>query len=111
MKVTRLNDIETIGSAHDAAILRRILMHESETPASLRLSHATFAPGQRVEAHSHADICEVFYILSGEGRFIVKGANIEVEEGSCIRIDAGEVHEVINDGDDDLTMIYFGLMV
>ncbi|ATX82310.1 Cupin domain-containing protein [Mariprofundus ferrinatatus] len=111
MKVVETYSVATEGVSHDPDILKRVLLHESELPGSVRFSHATFTPGQKVAAHCHEDICEVFYILSGTCRFTVNGEAVDVREGSVIRIDAGEMHEVINVSNMDLTMIYFGLKV
>ena len=109
MKLVHLEQVETQPTTHDPSILRRILLHESEMPASVRLSHAALAPGQRVEAHAHADICEVFYVLSGRGLITVEGSAHRIGSGSCMRVDAGEMHAVCNDGDDDLVLLYFGV--
>lgn len=109
MKVVNLETIEAEAVAHDPGIMKRVLLPESELPCSVRLSQATLIPGQQVSAHHHEHICEVFYILSGQGEFIVDGETVEVGEGSTIRIDAGEVHAVVNGSDNDLSLLYFGL--
>lgn len=109
MKVVNLEAVTAQAVAHDPQIMKRVLLHESEMPGSVRLSQAILTPGQQVSAHHHEHICEVFYILSGEGQFMVNGESVEVREGSTIRIDAGEVHEVINSSERDLSLLYFGL--
>jgi len=111
MKLTHLNQLEPEGLSHDADISKRILLSEADMPASVRLSHAVFKPGQKVSAHSHAELAEVFYVISGSGEMIVDGERHPVYEGSAIRIDAGEVHALINTGEDELCVVYFGLMV
>jgi len=109
MKITHLDHCTEQGLSHDADIVKKILFHEHELPASVRLSHAVFKPGQKASAHSHDDLCEVFYIINGSGLFRVNGDEHRVSAGSCIRVDPHDLHEVINDGHDDMTMIYFGL--
>ncbi|NWF36090.1 cupin domain-containing protein [Mariprofundus sp. KV] len=109
MKVVNLEMVAVQAVAHDPEIKKRVLLHESELPCSVRLSQAILAPGQQVSAHHHEHICEVFYLLSGEGEFIVDGESVKVGEGSTIRIDAGEVHAVVNSSDKDMSLLYFGL--
>ncbi len=109
MKIVEMDRVEPEGLSHDPNILKRVLFHEHELPGSVRLSHALFKPGQKAAAHCHEDLHEVFYILSGFGRFIIDGKVVEVGEGSSVRIDPGEEHELINSGQEDLALIYFGL--
>jgi len=109
MKVVNLEMVAVQAVAHDPEILKRVLLYESELPCSVRLWQATLTPGQQVSAHHHEHICEVFYLLSGEGEFIIDGETVEVGEGSTIRIDAGEVHAVVNSSDKDMSLLYFGL--
>jgi len=111
MKLTHLNQVEPAGLSHDADISKRILFSEADMPASVRLSHAVFKPGQQASAHAHAELVEVFYVISGCGEMIVDGGRHPLYAGSAIRIDAGEIHALINTGDDELCVIYFGLMV
>lgn len=109
MKLVNLEQVKAQPTTHDASILRRVLMHESDMPARVRLSHAALAPGQRVEAHAHDDICEVFYVLSGEGKITVDGSEHRLATGACIRIDVAETHALYNDGDSELILLYFGI--
>jgi len=109
MKLVNLSGIKPEGLSHDADILKRVLLGESELPDSVRLSHALFKPGQKASKHAHLDLCEVFYLLSGSGVIIVDGVSHPLRQGSCIRIDPGEEHELINSGQEDLAVIYFGL--
>ncbi|MDQ6998973.1 MAG: cupin domain-containing protein [Mariprofundus sp.] len=109
MKITHLDHCAEQGLSHDAEIVKKILFHENELPASVRLSHAVFKPGQKASAHSHDDLYEIFYVISGSGLFRINGDEYQVTTGSCMRIDPGELHEVINDSHDDMIMIYFGL--
>ena len=110
MKLVQLDSVETQGLSHDADILKRVLLSESELPDSVRLSHAVFKPGQVASAHSHADLHEIFYVLAGTGQMLINGDPHTLEQGSCIRIDPGEVHELSNIGESDMSVLYFGLM-
>jgi len=109
MRLVALQDIMPEGLSHDADIMKRVLIPESALPGSVRLSHAIFKAGQKASVHSHVDLVEVFYVTSGSGHICVDGTRHTLQQGSCIRIDPGELHELVNDGTDDLTVLYFGL--
>ncbi len=109
MKIRHLDEIKPQGISHDADILKKVLFSESELPASVRLSHAVFKPGQKASGHRHDDLCEIFYVISGSGLFCINGQEHRVSAGSSLRIDPHEMHEVINDGSDDMALVYFGL--
>lgn len=61
----------------------------------------TLAPGSSTGGpnNRHASSDQWLYIVSGEGRAILDGEEHEVEEGALLLIEAGEVHEIINDGE------------
>jgi len=109
MKLVNLSEIESEGLSHDADILKRVLLDESDLPGSVRLSHALFRPGQKASVHAHTALYEVFYLLGGSGHIVVDGVSHELEQGSCIRIDPDEEHELSNTGETDMTVLYFGL--
>lgn len=109
MKIVELDDIRPEGLSHDPDIIKRVLLSEDDLPASVRLSHAVFKPGQKASAHAHEGLCEVFYLLAGSGDIIVDGVTHSLKQGSCFRVDAGETHELRNSGENDMSLLYFGL--
>lgn len=109
MNITHLDQCEEQGLSHDTDIIKKVLFDEKELPDSVRLSHALFKPGQKASVHSHEDLYEVFYVLSGNGLFLINGNKYRVSVGNSIRIDPYEDHQVINDSQDDLMLLYFGL--
>jgi mannose-6-phosphate isomerase-like protein (cupin superfamily) len=58
----------------------------------------TLAPGEATggadNRHERSD--QWLYVISGQGRAIVEGQNIELANGSLLLIEAGERHEIIN---------------
>jgi quercetin dioxygenase-like cupin family protein len=42
---------------------------------------------------------------------LINGQPYVLEIGTCVAVEAGEVHEVMNDGAEDLVLTYFGLKV
>ncbi len=109
MKIVALEQVEKGAVSHARNIVRQVLLNEHDLPGSVRLSHAILAPGQRVEPHRHAEICEVFYVLGGRGELVVEGQATTIEQGSCFMVEAGEEHALSNSGRDDLCLLYFGL--
>jgi len=109
MKLVRLDEVKPEGLSHDADILKSVLLSENDLPGSVRLSHAVFKPGQRACEHLHTDLHEVFYLISGSGHIKVDGVSLPIEQGCCFRIDPNEQHELINSGDENMTVLYFAL--
>ena len=48
---------------------------------------------------------------SGSGLIIVDDEKFSLLPGSCVAVEAGVVHEVINNGTGELVLSYFGLRV
>ncbi|EAU55715.1 cupin domain-containing protein [Mariprofundus ferrooxydans] len=109
MKLVQLAEIDAGPVNHTSGIMRKILLGEGDLPASVRLSHALFKPGESVEMHKHDRLFEVFYVLSGQGQLIVEERPVDIGAGSCFMVEPGEMHALINDGDVDMALIYFGL--
>jgi mannose-6-phosphate isomerase-like protein (cupin superfamily) len=109
MKTVQIDDVVGEAVSHNPDIIKKVLLNEHELPGSVRLSHALFSPGQKASAHRHEGLCEVFYVLSGCGQMIVDNIDYPLEQGSCIVVEAGELHELVNNGEEDMTVLYFGL--
>jgi len=109
MKLVSLNQIEKDSVDHAPGIIRQVLLGEELLPGSVRLSHAIIYPGQAVEAHRHENLCEVFYLLSGNGLLIVDGNETLIRQGNCFMVEAGEEHALLNNGGEAMCLLYFGL--
>jgi mannose-6-phosphate isomerase-like protein (cupin superfamily) len=59
----------------------------------------TLAPGRSTggpdNRHPRSD--QWLYVVSGEGRAVVEGAESRLREGALLLIEAGEAHEIAND--------------
>ncbi|MEF8851690.1 MAG: cupin domain-containing protein [Haloarculaceae archaeon] len=53
----------------------------------------------------HADSDQWLYVVSGAGRATVEGETVRLETGDLVVIEAGETHEVENDGEDPLRTV------
>ena len=65
-----------------------------------------FHPGQELGRHKHAQVEETFYFERGAPQIIVDGVAHRVREGDAFRLDAGEAHDIINDTDEDIRIIF-----
>ncbi len=111
MKITSLTQLPTESVSHNPAIQKKVMLKAGDLPPLLNFSQATFAPGQVAAAHAHTDMWEVFFVSQGAGLIRVNGRDYPLETGTCIAIEPGEVHEVVNNSSRDLILIYFGLKV
>jgi len=111
MKYTSLTNLPDEAVSHNPAIKKKVMLRLGDLPHLTNFSQAQFAPGQVAIAHCHADMHEVFFVESGEGTIQINGTPYPLQPGTCIAVEAGEVHEVSNTGTADLVLTYFGLRV
>jgi mannose-6-phosphate isomerase-like protein (cupin superfamily) len=87
------------------------MLRFGDLPHLTNFSQAYFAPGQVSPAHSHQDMCEVFFVEVGLGIIRIDNQEYPLLPGSCYAVEVGEVHEIVNTGSSELIMTYFGLQV
>lgn len=109
MKISTLKTIQPDTVSHNPAIKKQQLLGANELDHLIQFSQAAFPAGEKAPAHSHADMNEVFFILSGTGQMRIDDTHIELEAGMCITVEASETHEIENTGELDLVINYFGL--
>lgn len=111
MKLTSLNDLPAEQVSHNPEIRKKTMLRLGDLPHLTNFSQAYFAPGQVAAAHAHADMCEVFFVESGEGVIHINQAEYALKPGTCIAVEPGETHEIRNSGTVELVLTYFGLQV
>jgi quercetin dioxygenase-like cupin family protein len=109
MKHCDLHQLPTEAVSHNPAIQKKVMLRLGDLPHLTNFSQARFAPGQVAAAHAHSDMCEVFFVESGTGVIRVNGQDHPLTAGICIAVETGEVHEVKNNGTEELVLTYFGL--
>jgi mannose-6-phosphate isomerase-like protein (cupin superfamily) len=62
-------------------------------------------PNNSSNLHSHDDMEEIFYIVSGRGRIRIDDEEEDIEPGSCIYIPTGASHQLINNGNEILEVV------
>ncbi|MEO1373710.1 MAG: cupin domain-containing protein [Cyanobacteria bacterium J06635_10] len=111
MKFTSLNDLPQEAVSHNPEIKKKVMLRFGDLPHLTNFSQARFAPGQLAAAHAHQDMCEVFFVESGSGLIRIDNQEYPLLPGSCVAVEVGEVHEIVNNGTDELVLTYFGLRV
>ena len=68
-------------------------------------SHVVISPHCSSRPHYHPVAEETYYILSGEGRMLVDGKELQLIPGDALLIMPPEVHQIFNDSDSELEFI------
>ncbi len=85
------------------------MLDPGEIPGLTNFSEAVFEPGDKAPGHAHDDMWEVFFVRSGGGALRIDGRENRLGADECWVIQPGEVHEIENDTDDALRLLYFGV--
>jgi len=86
------------------------MIENDELKRITNFSHAVVPAGEAADAHVHGDMAEVFWVVSGEGVILINDVTYSLFHGVCAMVEAGEMHEILNTGNHDLVMIYFGVI-
>ena len=68
-------------------------------------SKITIPKGNSIGMHDHVDDFEIYYILSGKGKVLDHGQEVEVSAGDAIYTADGNKHCIENIGEEDLVFI------
>jgi len=84
---------------------RELLTGESVGALKTMLAYSVFKPrtGTAPRTHEEEELC---YILAGKGLILCEDGDVSVERGMAVYIPPGVKHGVLNNGDEDLTMVY-----
>jgi len=72
----------------------------------LSMGYQTIAPGGRVREHSHGSQVEIQVCFRGRGRVVVDGRSHPLVPGTACFLGHDVKHEIVNEGDDDLVMLW-----
>ncbi len=109
MKRICLDQLPEESVSHNPAIKKRVLLRRGDLPGLIHFAQARFAPGQVADGHAHADMAEVFFVESGQGTITINGQPYSLTPGTCVAVEPGEHHKVVNSGSEELVLTYFGL--
>ena len=111
MKLTNLSQLPSQQVSHNPEIKKKVMLAFGDIPHLTNFSQAVFAPEQIASKHRHRDLNEVFFVQSGTGIIRVNDREFILTPGTCIAVEAGEYHEIINTGKSDLILTYFGIKI
>ena len=72
----------------------------------LSMGFQSIAPGGRVREHSHGDQVELQICFRGRGHVLVDGVRHALVPGTACFLGYDVKHEIVNDGADDLVMMW-----
>jgi quercetin dioxygenase-like cupin family protein len=72
----------------------------------LSMGYQTIAPGGRIREHSHGDQIELQICFRGRGHVLVDGTPHTLVPGTACFLGYDVKHEIVNDGADDLVMMW-----
>lgn len=98
------------GVSHNSEIRKQVFLANGEVPHLTQFARSILEPGQVAPAHSHADMWEVFQVSAGTLTIVVDGQKRKLAPGSTITLAPHEVHELSNEGTEDLHLTYFGIV-
>ena len=63
-------------------------------------------PGDSLKAHLHHETEETFYLLEGSAQLVIAGQSHQAAEGDAFRIEPKEPHDIINDSDQPVKLVF-----
>ena len=99
-------EFKCIRNGNGEAEMRKILNDVDELYGKGRLfNHMVLAPGRSIGEHTHVGDNEIFYFLKGSGTYNDNGNCVSVYPGDTAVCNDGELHGLVNDGDEPLEFI------
>ena len=99
-------EFKCIRNGNGETEMHKILNNEEELYGKGRLfNHMILAPGRTIGEHTHFGDNEVFYFLRGTGIYNDNGTPVRVSPGDTAICSNGELHGLVNDGDEPLEFI------
>jgi len=115
MKLIRADEMDYEPAGHESptapGVWKKVLLKREEMQQGTvqMVNWAKLPAGNSFAAHYHEDMQEFFVILSGTPRITVSDEAVQLRPGDTILIDAREVHEMRNDGDEDVEYLAVGI--
>lgn len=93
----------------DKAVLRDtyFLIDPASSPSkNLTMGYTTIYPSGTTTGHAHADMEEVYFVISGEGIMIVGEDEFEIKPGDGLYVPPGVFHTTNQKGNQPLTVLW-----
>ena len=86
-------------------IIAEIIGAAAGDDANHSLARIIIPPGKSSSVHYHKISQETYFILKGEGSMMIDGRMFGLLPGQACWIEAGEVHQIKNEGETELVFI------
>ncbi|HLI15531.1 MAG TPA: cupin domain-containing protein [Acidimicrobiales bacterium] len=103
-KVTEFEWVDLAGH-RDAALTKLLVTKETCGAQNLDVFLSSYAPKAYAEEHVHERTEECFYIIAGEGLFVLDGERHLVGPGTIVFAPPGTRHGIFNTGMSDLVFV------
>ena len=104
MHLSKLDDLASFTTLDGSTI--REIAGPAWTPArNQSLAEATVPVGARTIAHYHRTTEELYFFTAGSGRMTLGDDERGVTAGDCVVIPPGQVHQLVNTGDEPLVLL------
>ena len=90
------------------ALYRRALIPEVFFTNWSFVDHLVLPEGVTVGKKRHANVEEIYYILSGSGMITINDETAPIKKDDALAISLNDVHSIVNSGDSDLEIIIIG---
>ncbi len=109
MRVSLIDSTEELEVSHNTKIKKHVLISKDVIDHLTMFSRAVFPPGEIADSHSHSEMTEVFFVVSGQGLILVNDRSVPLQTGTCVTVEPEEMHELKNTGSTDMVVLYFGI--
>lgn len=83
------------------------LIDAASSPSkNLTMGHTTIYPTGSTTGHSHDDMEEVYFVISGEGIMVVGQDEYPIKAGDALYVPPGEFHTTVQTGNLPLTVVW-----
>ena len=104
VKIAKLAQTEAINLPQESWS-KKLLTGQTVGARKMCLGVSRFTPGTMTDMLTH-DEEELAYVLKGKGKLRLADGEVRYEAGDGIYIPAGLAHSVVNDGDEDVEMVF-----
>ncbi len=87
--------------AKNNAYFRQVL----QTGKNTQVVIMSIPAGEDIGMEVHPDNDQVLYLLSGQGKVVINGEEADFAEGDLALVNAGNMHDFINTGDQPMKII------
>lgn len=105
----KISEIPIVPINHGNGIKKIFVDNGDNDTALTQFAWSKFEPGTSCDLHCHNTMDEYFFVYKGKGVFTINNSNYIIREGDFLRIPAKTEHMVLNNSNEPLEFIYFGI--